>query len=56
LRFGFAGADDEEVGEDGLHVDIEHEDIDALFVQQGVNQQLSQFQTFQITPSLRSVW
>jgi len=35
-------------------VDIEHQNIDALFVQQGVDQQLSQFQTFQITPSLIS--
>ena len=33
LWFGFASADDKEVGEDGLHVDIEDENIDALLVQ-----------------------
>jgi hypothetical protein len=33
-------------------VDVEHEDIDALLVEQGIDQQLSQFQTFQMAPSL----
>ncbi len=51
MRLRVAAANDEIVGEDRLGVDIESEDIDALLIEQGIDQHLSQFQTFQKAPS-----
>lgn len=38
LRFGFAAHDDKVISKNGLRVDIQHENIDTLFVLQGIDQ------------------
>lgn len=37
LRFGLTATDDKKISEDGLGMDIQHKNVDALFILQGVN-------------------
>lgn len=50
LRLGFTAAYDEVICKNGLRMEIQHEDVDAFFVLERINQYVSQFETFQITP------